>query len=239
MQNSNRFLIAYNSIENYMKKYATNDYHVSFIKLLQNAKKQDSVIRRYYSELKDFAELRNAIVHDSFDNVYAIAEPHDKIVEKIEFIEQEIKKPQKVLPLFKCKVTIFQINSSLKDILTAINIFSYSKFPVYEKEHFCGLLTKDGIVNWLASNVYTSKSISYEDISVKDILFHQRNKKNYQFISKNLTVYDVEEIFNKNNNNGDNGKKLEALLITEHGALDEPILGIVTLEDLIKIPKKK
>lgn len=237
MQNSNRFLIAYNSIENSMKKYASSDYHLPFTKLLQISKKHNAIIRKYYSELKDFAELRNAIVHDSFDSAYAIAEPHAKIVKKIEFIEQEITEPQKIIPLFRNKVTTFQADNSLKDILNAINFFSYSKFPIYDNKDYCGILTKEGIVNWLAANVDKISTISFSDITVKTILQHQKNKNNFKFVSRNSTLYDVNEIFNKNSEI--NNKKIEALLVTDHGEVSEPLLGIITLEDLIKVPKKK
>lgn len=234
MRNSDRFLLAYNSIEKSLKEYSPNEHYTSFSKLIYNAKRSNAVVRKYYEDLKEFTELRNAIVHDSFDIAYAIAEPHDKIVEQIETIEQEMSKPKKVIPFFSSKVTTFQSNNSLKDILIAINRYSYSKFPIYDNDDFLGLITKRSIVDWLASNIDTTDNPHFSKILAKDIINHQKRNKNYLFVNRDLTIYEIKEIFYKYKDNEKN--KFEALLITENGIEDEKLLGIITSIDLIKIP---
>src|SRR5699024_11877381 len=77
-------------------------------------------LKRYRDDLLEFAELRNAIVHNRIDTDYAIAEPHLSVVESIEAIEQEITEPKKVYPLFSRKVIIFQESDSLRELLTVI-----------------------------------------------------------------------------------------------------------------------
>ncbi|MGD9679414.1 MAG: CBS domain-containing protein [Vulcanibacillus sp.] len=233
MRNSDRFLLAYNLIEKALKQYSPNEHFTSFPKLIFNAKGSNAVVRKYYDDLKEFAELRNAIVHDSFDTIHAIAEPHDKIVEKIENIMQEISAPKKAIPFFESDVTVFQSNNSLKDILIAINKFSYSKFPVYENKIYIGLLTKTNIIDWLAKKVDSLDRLSFSEILIKDILSQQKKPKNYMFINKNITIYDIREIFYKSTFKD---QKIEALLISDNGSENGKLLGIITPADLIKIP---
>lgn len=234
MRNSDRYLVSFNAIEKALKVYVQNNNYISFTRLIQLAKRSNAVVRRYYEDLKEFAELRNAIVHDTIDIDYAIAEPHDEIVKKIEQIEQEIIQPKKVIPLFNRKVTTFQSENTLANILKTINRFSYSKFPIYQNGRFIGLLTKEGIVNWLATHVDDLDSLSFSKIQIKDMLVHQKKNKNYLFINRDTTIYEVKEIFKKYVER--ESARLDALLITEHGDKNEALLGIVTLEDLIKVP---
>ena len=233
MRNSDRFLIAFNSIEKLLKKYAPDDHFVPFSRLIGFAKKSDAIVRRYYDDLKEFSDLRNAIVHDSVDLHYAIAEPHDNIVKQIEEIEQELRKPLKVVPLFQKKVTTFQSDHTLKDIFDAINTFSYSKFPIYEKDVFLGLLTKDGITNWIAKHV-NKEPIVFSNVILKKVLTHEKKKdENYRFITQDKTIYDIKEIFRKNIEEGTT--RIDALLITSHGNPDEPLIGIITLWDMMHL----
>ena len=234
MKNSDRFLIAFNSIERTLKDNLQADQYMPFSRLISNAKRNNAVIRRFYDDLKEFSELRNAIVHNTFDLNHAIAEPHESIVEQIEFIEQEINKPKKVIPLFQKKVTAFQSDDTLKDILQAINRFSYSKFPVYDDTIFTGLLSKKGIVNWLAKNVEELTSVSFLNTPLRALLEYENKQKNYKFIDRNATIYDVREFFKSIN--GNDSSRIDALLIAEHGNPDEALLGIITPWDLINMP---
>lgn len=249
MRNSDRFLASFNSIEIALRKYAEDDHYVPFSRLIQKAYSEDAVVNRYYNDLKEFSELRNAIVHNTIDVNAAIAEPHDFVVERIEFIEKEIKEPKKVIPLFSKSVVKFKSSDSLIDILLTINQHDFSKFPVYENESFIGLLTKKEIVDWMAKNIKDLNTIVFDKVYLKDVLFvledknletnHKRKRKNkkkksnHLFISRNATIYDVKEIFRRGVDT--NGPRIEAILITEHGKTNESLLGIITPWDLIDL----
>ena len=243
MKNSDRFLAAFNSIEISLRKYAEEESFVPFSRLIQKAFKTDAIINRYYNDLKEFSELRNAIVHNTIDVNAAIAEPHDIVVEKIEYIDNEIKQPKRVIPLFEKNVTKFNSNDTLKDILYAINQYDFSKFPVYENKKFIGLLTKKEIVNWLAKNIEHLDSISYDTVNLKDVLAieenHEKPRKrkkkhnNYLFVSKQATIYDVKDTFRKGSNS--HAHRVDAILITEHANPSEALLGIITPWDLIDL----
>lgn len=65
------------------------------VKILRNS---NSLVKRYSEDLLEFAELRNAIVHNKVELTHAIAEPHDSIVDKIETIQEELAHPKKLFP---------------------------------------------------------------------------------------------------------------------------------------------
>jgi len=246
VKNSDRFLAAFNSIEIALRKYSDEDTFVPFSRLIQKAFKSEAVINRYYNDLKEFSELRNAIVHNTIDVNAAIAEPHDFVVERIEFIENEIKQPKRVIPLFEKTVIKFKSDDTIIDILNTINEHDFSKFPVYENKKFIGLLTKKEIVNWMAKHVQDLPSISYDKILLKDVLSieppeekkkkHKKKQSNHIFVSKHATIYDVKDIFRKTDNS--NSPRVEAILITEHGNPSEALLGIITPWDLIDLDDK-
>jgi hypothetical protein len=59
--------------------------------------------------LRVYANLRNAIMHNRTDVEYAIAEPHDDIVEMIEYIDCELATPITVEQMFRRKVHTFKV----------------------------------------------------------------------------------------------------------------------------------
>jgi len=63
MDNSERFMQAFRSIEGYLRKI-NEDYRVDgFARSLRDASKSDKTLRNYLDILLEYAELRNAIVH--------------------------------------------------------------------------------------------------------------------------------------------------------------------------------
>ena len=123
---------------------------------------------------------------------------------------------------------------SLQQVLKAIRKQRYTQFPVYdEHKQFQGLLTTVGITNWLATTMTGSMPQLPTDLpTLKDILHHEKNDVNYQFISRYMTIYEAEEIFKIG---VERGRRFEALLITEHGHADQKLIGIVTPIDIMKV----
>ncbi|MBE1556268.1 CBS domain-containing protein [Sporosarcina limicola] len=230
-RNSDRFIFAYNRIEKSMEKMSGTISYMPFSRLIDKAKKTNAIIRKFEYDLREYGDLRNAIVHHRTDFDYAIAEPHDEIVELIEYIDQELSKPVTVGDLFQRKVHILQASDSLSAGLKLIREKKFDQIPIYEKRRFIGLITATGITYWLADKMI-DEIISREMPTLLDIYYHEKQKNTYRFIKKDLSVYEAEEYFKKA---VAGGKRLEALLITENGLVDEKLLGIITPLDLMKI----
>ena len=52
---------------------------------------------KYEDDLRSYADLRNAIVHHRTVMEYIIVEPHVDVVEKIEYMDYRLAKPQQKL----------------------------------------------------------------------------------------------------------------------------------------------
>ncbi|NIA09155.1 MAG: CBS domain-containing protein, partial [Nitrospiraceae bacterium] len=58
---------------------------------------------------------------------------------------------------------------------------------------------------------------------------------NFHFVSKNISLFRVLEFFD---NYEKQGKRLDALLITDSGKQNDKIIGIITISDLPKLIRK-
>ncbi|GAA0414159.1 MAG: CBS domain-containing protein [Bacillota bacterium] len=228
-KNSERFLTAFNRIEKLLRALLIHKKDVGFSKAVKILRNSNALVRTYSDDLLEFAELRNAIVHNKIDMTHAIAEPHDTIVERIEEIEKELSEPKRVIPLFSRSVYCYQLTDPLNKLLTIIHEKQLSKFPVYQGEEFKGLLTQKGITNWLAGRKNQDKLNG--SCALEEVLPFE-NQDNTRFIHQGTTIYEAIEIFKEHTSKGE---RLEALLITKNGKPSSHLLGIITTWDILEI----
>lgn len=231
MKNSERFLNAFVAIEKYLRGKCGLDQWATFSHLLEVASKTMPEIRRYKDDLREYGELRNAIVHENRGDGYVIAEPNTTAVEAIEKIRDLIKKPPLVFPLFKSSVLSHDINDSIGNPLKEMTDKNYSQMPILNNGKFKALLTTDTIARWLGSNV-DDDIFSLKETTIGHVIEFTEYPDNLHFVSRTTTLFKVLELFDKYEQNG---KRLDALLITETGNQNDKILGIITLYDLPKL----
>lgn len=229
-KNSDRFLTAFNRIELALKEIVGAKNYLPFYRLITLAKKKTAIVQKYQDDLRTFADLRNAILHNRTDIDYVIAEPHIEVVKKIEEIDRLLNSPLTVFQLYRKKVHSFQTTDSLGDVLKTIHKYKFTQFPVYEKHKFVGLLTTVSITNWLASVSHNGR-LPKNLPKLSSLDWSRGNGTNFHFVPKNTSVIDAEEMFK---NKLGREKRLEALLITENGRPNEKLLGIVTPMDLVQ-----
>jgi hypothetical protein len=175
VRNSDRFIFAYNRIEKAMEKMSGLTDYMPFSRLIDKTKKNSAVIRKFEDDLRVYANLRNAIVHNRTDVEYAIAEPHDDIVEMIEYIDRELAKPITVGQMFRRKVHTLKSTDTLSMGLELIRKQRFNQIPIYRNSEFIGLVTANGITYWLADE-YPEGVISGEMPLLIDIYYHEKKK---------------------------------------------------------------
>jgi len=227
IRNSERFITAFTRIEQTLKDIVEAKEYMPFFKLLDHAKKKNALIKRYEDDLREYADLRNAIVHHRTSTEFSIAEPHDEVVAFIEKIDETLSTPITVGEMFKRDVQVFQVSDTLNQALQVIRDRNFTQLPVYDGDEFKGLLTSIGVTMWLASTV-EKEMISREMTTLGDMLKHEVSEKNHRFIPKETSIYEAQEIYKRAVTKG---IRLEALLITDTVLL----VGIITPLDLIKI----
>lgn len=227
-KNSEIFITSFNRIERKLKSLLKNKY-IGFSKSVKILKEQNPIVKRYAEDLLEYAELRNAIVHNKINTNYAIAEPHDSVIKSIKKVEKELLEPRKVIPLFACDVYTFQVDDRLSDLLHVIYQKGYTKFPVYEGNQFQGLISPKGIAKWMSK--HAADMPSSDQVTLREVLgCVERN--NYRFIKPNVSVYRAEDIFKEQIGRGN---RIEALFITKNSTDKEDLQGIITNWDIMKI----
>ncbi|WP_216828773.1 CBS domain-containing protein [Alkalihalobacterium elongatum] len=232
-ENADRFLAAFNSIEKALKDQLNMHRHFSFSRMIDGAKKKHPLVAKYEIDLKKFAELRNVIVHEQTSPDFVIAEPHIEIVRTIEKIHRELISPEMVIPKYKRLVKTFDIDDPLEIVLATIERHAYTQFPIYENGEFKCLLTNYGITAWLAHH-RNQFAFKINEVRLSDVIIYEKHMNNVKFVCASKSIYDVKELFLHHMDK--KVTRLEAVLITENGNPNEPLLGIVTPFDAIRIP---
>lgn len=231
MSRAEEFIASYHRIEDYLSREMGDGQHFSFSNMVNRLAKHNPIIDRYKEDLHQMSQLRNAIVHERREPDFIIAEPHDSIVNLILEVEKELLHPRQVIPLFRKIVTTFNADDSLVAVLGEIRDKNYSQFPVYNQDgSWRGLLTKKGVTSWLAETV-DGPRVSLEGVQVKDVLHHDPHLRRYRFIAQETSVIEAHHHFISMKD----GVRLDALLITETGQENEPLLGIIRPQDILYV----
>ena len=232
--NSERFLNAFSIIENDMNRRIKSDHYVSFSELVRRMATIDKAYHKFQRYLEELGDLRNAIVHERIDGE-VIAEPHLKIVEEIEQIAQVLTQPERVKDHFLKQVTLIDEDQTLSEAVAILETSKYSKIPVYDKtQRFKGLLTTDAIAHFLIKNI-SEANCAFPQIMVKEILNLDTEERDVSFISVDTSLVGVIAEFE---HALATGKRLQEIIITQDGALNQKPLGIITITDLPAIYEK-
>ena len=177
--------------------------------------------------LRKIGDVRNAIVHEKTEAYGYAAIPTTELANRLRICRDRLTKPELAIPKFQKAVKRVSTDDTLEKVLRLIKDRDYSQFPVYEGDHFRGLLTENGITRWLANHVITENSlVELEDVIVKQVISNDEKRRNYSFVPRNIRVDDLAGHFAPQ-------KLVEAVLITANGKQPEELMGIVTRWDIV------
>ncbi|SDN08645.1 hypothetical protein SAMN04488137_3443 [Fictibacillus solisalsi] len=225
-----RFEVAFNQIHHILKRLNPNEYNDAFMKLLTDSSRKHRVIQQVYYDLRQFAKLRNALVHEKLERKTFIAIPHENTVLKIENIAKLLSKPPTVLDIATAFVVSVNLTTPLQDLIKIMGTSSYNQFPVYEKGVFQFLISENGLTKWMAASIHKG-SIHVEGKTVENLKPYEEHH-NVVFVKRSMDIFELEDIYEES---FQKKRKLEAVIITQNGSPLEAPLGIVTSWDLIEI----
>lgn len=223
-----RFEADYNAVDQFLRRDSDSEKYIPFERLVREYSRkhagwQDAEL------LKTIARVRNAIVHGKTEAYRYVAVPTSEIAESLRDCRDRLINPPRVIPTFERDVEQVAIGDSLGDVLRIIAKRDYSQFPVYEAERFRGLLTENGITRWLADHAGGSlSSVDLDEVSVKELISNEAERKNHHFASEDTRVDDVSGLFATH-------ALMEAVLITATGRESEALLGIATRWDIVQL----
>jgi CBS domain-containing protein len=182
------------------------------------------------TDLKEYGDLRNAIVHDGFGG-QPIAEPHDETVAKLEAILEKLRDPPKLVPAFNVPVVTCEVAQPVGHAAKAMLDGGFSQLPVYENGTFRELLTAETIARWLGDKLANGDEFVLEE-PIGDVVAYTEDSEHLVFVSRKATVFDALNHFDAF---ARRGKYLDAILISHTGAQNEKLLGIITTYDIPRL----
>jgi CBS domain-containing protein len=227
MSNSNEFLNIFSSLESWLRSQTNAERSASFYELVEKASRVHAAVRRYKDDLKEFADLRNAIVHERTDG-HVIAEPNLRAVAEFDRIRKAFLDPPKLIPKFQMKVKSRIATDSVGSAVRDMREGSFSQLPVLSDGRVVDLLTSETVVRWLASE-FGNELVSLWETSILDVLPHAEDQDHYCFLPRGATLFDALACFE---DFASRGKDLDAILVTHSGKPDQELLGILTVYDL-------
>jgi CBS domain-containing protein len=233
-KNADRFLSAYNEIDKWLRKMLKADRKASFANLVDDVSNSNKVshqstrlVRHYRDDLKEYGDLRNAIVHEH-RNDEVIATPCLKAVEEMEAIRKRLFYPPRVHPRFAKDVIQCTPDDPIGTVAQQMRAKKFSQIPVYSGARLLALLTTDTIARWVACSLKSGEEIM-EEAPVKDVLNEAEFTENYHLLDTGATVIEALDCFDAFFGRG---LRLDAILITKDAKKNNAPLGIISISDI-------
>jgi len=225
MDNASELIQIFIKLESWMRERADKSGHMSFPDMIANLKGTYRQINVNSSFLEKIGKLRNVLVHEGF----TLAEPSKEVVCKFRSIVELIMIPPRLLQY--CAKEPFTISEGeyLPDVLHHMCDNDYSQVIVKENENY-RLLSREGVSKWVEANISNEFAI-ISGTTVAEVLSYE-DKLNCKYVDRFTDVFVFLDIFS------DLKRRVQAVIITEHGKSNEKPIGIATAWDAGKIIKE-
>lgn len=190
------------------------------------------LLSKYRNEMDTFRYMRNTLAH----NLICGEDPFIVSKAVIDLISKYLKEVKQKAYSFSVKtknIVVVKYSDTLKDTLKLMSDYNYSYLPVVDDDmKVIGIVSSDTILDIL--NRREELNVKEEDkLNKYSNHFSLSNTSNgfYLFISKDLYVFELEEIIDKYQNSI---HKCNIILITTNGEKTGRLLGLLTPWDLLK-----
>lgn len=204
--------------------------------LLEQAKAQSRInpVSVHWDLLYAARQLHNLLTHQTTTDIPEIAEPSTYLIETLKRIVTQYKSPVSIMEYLKAQkdetIITFKVGESLQRVFTVIKEKHYSQFPVFDDHEYIGLISENGITNWLAEKVSDESMMSEDLVAVKIDEVLKLEEKNHRVtkIYKENNLFQLIELFEKSQST--------VILVCEKQNLEmdtpDDIVGILTNSDI-------
>jgi hypothetical protein len=234
MDRAEEFIQLFNRVENFLSHLIVKPAkYMPFLQLVDAASVISAAVRTNNSDLKQFAKLRNAIVHDAEYPPHIVAVPSQEALLRFKQMALEVLEPDPLIPTFATQVHCFSPGDTLPVVLRFMRKHDFSQVIVRGSDGRLSMLTVEGITKWLADSVQGDQN-SPNEVTL-DIVIALEPPGCFIVMASDKTIYDAADAFT--NSVHRDATRLYAIAITENGGdCDEPI-GFVTPWDLVHNPR--
>lgn len=231
---SDKFLQIYNELDSFMRReLKLGDEADHAFMISEMARQGHRVFETFLFELRAFARLRNAIVHNPYQKIASpIAEPHPDIVKKYEKIVRLLVHQPKALSMAipAHKIYTATLDTPVQEVMGIMLSRSYTHVPIIQDGKVVGVFSENTLFCYLASH---KDALIMNDIKMQDfadfISFESHKNEYYEFINRETNIFEVEEIFAQGLKKL---KRIAVVYVTENGNPSERLLGMITVWDL-------
>lgn len=220
--NSEVFIDLFTEIEQKFKEVCGDTYHSNFSELLRRARNLSPIAQRYANDLREYAQLRNAIIHTRREN-FIIAEPHNDVITEIRHIRNLLYNPPKVSKVMREKPFAANPKTPIMEMLEAFANKGFMRCPVVDKDNVVCLITAKTLARWIIT-----KPSNLKDAAIEEIIPFA-DPSDYTIVSENA---DIVSVIGQFKNSIKKGNYLQAVLITRNGQPNSQLTGIITPSDL-------
>lgn len=220
--NSEVFIDLFTEIEQKIKEICGDTYHSNFSELLRRARNINSIINQYINDLREYSQLRNAIIHTRREN-FIIAEPHDDVVKEIRHIRNMLYNPPRVSSIMQGKPYFASPKTPIMEVMETFSSKGFMRCPIVDGNRIVGLITAKTLARWIIS-----KPNDFQNATL-DSMIPFAETDDYIVVGANSDIVSLVDRFKKSIQKG---KYLQAVLITQNGRPEGSLMGILTPSDL-------
>lgn len=224
-----RFLDRFNELEQFLRESTNSRRNVPFGETVSRAAREQAAVRHFSRDLREWADLRNAVVHEH-PRGRVIAEVTSEALAEFEGQVDRITAPPGVFPAFSRDIRVFDMNESLIDAIQDLWNERHSQVIV-KHEGRLKILSFAGITRWMGANL-TGTTLDLNGATVGDAMAYEEDG-GITFLPRTATIYDARERFQHFPER--EKQRLRAIVITENGKNSESPLGLLTASDLLEI----
>ena len=227
MNRAEEFIQLFNRVEKFLSRLVNPEQPLRFGRLVDQASKLGAAVLANAATLKQFAMLRNAIVHDVDYPPNVVAVPSPEALARFKRIAREVL-PVPLMPTFARKVRCFSPHDSLPAVLGFMREYDFSQVLVRGPNGQLSMLTVEGISWWLADNFAENRA------AILDEILALEPPGAFLTMGPDETVFDATNAFRDSIHSG--STRLYAIVVTEDGSAKGDAIGFVTPWDLVHSP---
>ncbi|MFE5410156.1 hypothetical protein [Microbacterium sp. NPDC056569] len=226
LTNADRFLDAFNGIEDELARLAKADRYTPFAQLVRQSRDLTPMQREM---LLKWAELRNVIVHTPRrGNPSPIADPRIDVVASIETQLDLLVRPPRVLDILRPKPPrTLSSEQSVREFIKEVALPNdFSQSPVRMPNGSLSLITTNAFTRWIASG-YDDAGAIIEDAPIADVLDYREPGDAVKLAPRTLTAVQAWSMFS-----GEHGVAPTAIALSHSGKESESLLALVVKSDV-------
>lgn len=226
-----RFLAAFKRIEAYLSVRLDSYRDAGYRDLVNRLATNYPHTAMYRRELLAYADLRNVLSHPKNRHVQVVTGVSSEFVEEIERVAGLIENPPKIADLIRDRnIVTLRARDTVADAVAIFYRAGFSKIPLVGKDGaLVDVLTTQTVARWLGDCVQKNIVADPHATRLSHLLSYKEENETFGILGAQQTVQEAVTYFQ---NLPYDRRALRGLLITDTGAKDGTLVGILTGYDL-------